>query len=172
MKPGTRAATFFALISSGCAAELEQQLETTRVERDASRLEAEQATAHAARARLEADQARAVAATLAEDNAALREQNESLASRAAPASGLFQGRFRFAGRVGRVEVTIRGGAIDETFTSDDKGRIAVELPAGKYSATAVAKGHAPLEFEFVIPGSSVLVEPLLERGKKPAAPTP
>ena len=70
------------------------------------------------------------------------------AEKAAPAptpvpdqTTVVQGKFKFSGKATVVEMHVAGMGIDESFNSNRKGQIAIELPVGSYQVSLQAKGY-------------------------------
>ncbi len=136
-------ALLFVLGPSACASsDLHAELDRARLERDQAKLEAEQARVAAEKAMLEAERVRFAA----ERQLAQASQcPEPTAEPPAPAeleTTILQGRFRFAGGKSTVvTMHVAGMGIDESFQSDRKGQIAIELPVGSYQVSLEARGY-------------------------------
>lgn len=63
-----------------------------------------------------------------------------------------------------VEVVLDGMGIQESFYSDELGRIAIALPLGDYKATIKSEGYADKDIEFSVTGQGALIEETLEPG--------
>lgn len=84
---------------------------------------------------------------------------------------VLQGEFKFSGgRPTAVSMHVAGMGIDETFKSDSRGRIAVELPAGNYQVSLTAKGYRDRVLSFDLPalpeGKRHKISETLERASK------
>ena len=65
---------------------------------------------------------------------------------------------------------IQGMGIDEAFESNDSGRIALELPAGEYTAILKSAGYEDKTINFVVQGESVVVQEQLSKGTPAETP--
>jgi predicted metalloprotease with PDZ domain len=134
------------------------ELERTRVELQKSQLTAAQAQTETVRHRLEAERAQFAAQQMAGQLRTCRTETTPPPTATAPAkaapppvaagTGIVQGRFRFTAQPRKVELRVQGMGVDEKFSSDDKGRVALELPVGSYQATLKAKGYRAKVIQF------------------------
>ena len=84
---------------------------------------------------------------------------------------VFDGTFLGKDGVGiRVAVAIDGMGIQETFESDDTGRIAVALPLGDYKAIVTSVGYDAKEITFTVTEQGAIISETLTAGGG-AAPT-
>lgn len=88
------------------------------------------------------------------------------ASPATEGEQLFDGTFLGADGAGiKVSVAIDGMGIQETFESDETGRIAIApLPIGEYKATVTAPGYQPKDITFEITAEGAVVSETLTPG--------
>jgi hypothetical protein len=131
-----RAGLPLALTLAACAStDLEHEVRRARLERDQALVEAQRARIEADRALLEAEKLRM------EAERALARPCAEPAPPVAPATTIVQGTFDFAGKPTVVEMHVAGMGIDESFRSDKKGKIAIELPVGTYQLRLHAEGY-------------------------------
>jgi multidrug efflux pump subunit AcrA (membrane-fusion protein) len=127
----------------GCAStDLEAELRRVKLERDQAVLEAQRARLTGDQAKLDAQRTQMLAAQeLARAKSACKEEPPPPDPATLPAT-VVQGKFKFkGGKSTVVTMHVAGMGIDESFTSDKKGRIAIELPVGSYSMSLKAKGY-------------------------------
>jgi hypothetical protein len=156
---------------SACASyEMAAELDQARLERDQAKLEAEKARVEADKAMVEAEKMRMEA----EKKLAAAENCETTAA-APPPPGptkttVVRGQFKFAGKPAVVSVHVAGMGIDETFQSNAKGQIAIELPVGHYQINLEAKGYRNKVLTVDIPekaeGERYELKAKLQRKKK------
>ncbi len=78
---------------------------------------------------------------------------------------VFEGTFLGADGVGvKVSVALDGMGIQESFESDDAGRIAIALPIGEYKATISAEGYAAKDISFTVTEQGAIVSETLAQG--------
>ncbi len=169
-------------LTGGCANHMQLELDRTRLALQRAQTEAAGARADAERSRLEADRARINAHHMigqANDRCRLEGAERvylpvpqdppaappavdpalggNAKADAPPTDGrketVMQGRFTFSDAEPTVvTVHLIGMGLDENFKSDAKGRIAVMLPVGAYSATLTAKGFKKRKIKFTLEG--------------------
>ena len=84
---------------------------------------------------------------------------------------VFDGTFLGADGEGlQVSVALDGEGIQESFDSDETGRIAIALPLGEYKATISAEGYAAKEISFTVTEAGAIVSETLSKGDGEAAP--
>lgn len=159
-----------ALPLCGCAPyEMAAELDKARLERDQAKLEAEKAHVEADKAMVEAEKLRMEA----EKKLAAAENCQTEAA-PAPAPGptkttIVRGQFKFSGKSTVVSVHVAGMGIDETFHSNPKGQIAIELPVGHYQISLEAKGYRNKVLTVDIPekaeGERYELKAKLQKGK-------
>lgn len=132
------------LLLGACAStDLEAELRRVKMERDQAVLEAQRAKLEAEQATLDAEkkQMQAIEA-INQAKAECKEQKAAAPDPASLPATVVQGKFKFkGGKPAEVTMHVAGMGIDESFTSDAKGRIAIELPVGSYSMSLKAKGY-------------------------------
>lgn len=72
----------------------------------------------------------------------------------------------------KVSVAVDGMGIQETFDSDDAGRIAIALPLGDYKATLTAEGYEPREVAFTMTEQGVIMTETLTSASATPVETP
>jgi hypothetical protein len=136
---------------------MEVELEKAKYELHQARTELE---------RLKTENQRAIAAAQEYADKALRcEASQGYPAEPAEViTAVMRADFEFEGDPVVVTVHIVGNGVDESFQSDDKGRIAVELPVGSYQAELLAPGYTQQRIQFdVVPESGVKLGPKLTR---------
>lgn len=149
--------------------EMAAELDRARLERDQALIEADKARIEADKAMLEAERVRMTAEKQLADAANCK------AAPAPPPPGptkttIVRGQFKFSGKPTVVGVHVAGMGIDETFESNARGQIAIELPVGHYQISLEAKGYRDKVLTIDIPDlpkdDSFELDAKLQREKK------
>lgn len=130
------------VVLPACAStDMQAQLNQARLERDQARLEAEQARVQAEKAMLEAERIKLAAEKQLAAGTNCETAPEPTPTPVPDKTTVVQGKFKFSGKATVVQMHVAGMGIDESFNSNRKGQIAIELPVGTYQVSIKAKGY-------------------------------